>query len=122
MARLTFLVAEPPPYEGLSTRKLVLETAYYNVLTAYSAQEIGDVLQRFPNVDAVVFHTGLPNVDCESITRYFGIPLKRVPIIAVTSTDNEHVGGATKVISSHDPQLLLATIRSIFGESPTFTK
>ena len=37
--RLAFLVIEPEPHEALSTRKLVLETAKHNVITAHSACE-----------------------------------------------------------------------------------
>jgi len=32
--RPTFLMAEPEPEQALSTRKLVLETAKFNVITA----------------------------------------------------------------------------------------
>ncbi len=38
--RRCFLIAEPIPNEGISTRKLLLETAYYNVITAYSPEEL----------------------------------------------------------------------------------
>src|SRR4051812_48605380 len=39
MARPTLLVAEPEPEAALSVRKLVLETAKFNVLTAHSDEE-----------------------------------------------------------------------------------
>jgi hypothetical protein len=43
--------------EGLSTRKLVLETARHNVITAYTAEGGMELLHRFPNVDVIVVHT-----------------------------------------------------------------
>jgi hypothetical protein len=41
----TLLVAEPEPLEALSVRKLVLENAEFNVLTAHSRREVGTVNQ-----------------------------------------------------------------------------
>ena len=59
MVRPTFLIAEPRPTEGISARKLVLETALFNVITAYDGPGAMALLDKFPNVDAVVVHTGL---------------------------------------------------------------
>lgn len=54
MERPTILIAEEEPGAALSTRKLVLETAKFNVLTAHSTREAITVFQKFPNVSAVV--------------------------------------------------------------------
>jgi hypothetical protein len=51
--RLTFLIVENEPAQGLSTRKLLIETAKHNVLTAYTGGEGVRMLERFPNVDAL---------------------------------------------------------------------
>ena len=48
------MVAEPEPLQALSTRKLVLETGKFNVLTAHSTEEGIDLLRLFPNVDAII--------------------------------------------------------------------
>ena len=37
--RLSFLIIEAEPSDGLSTRKLLLESAKHNVITAYSGKE-----------------------------------------------------------------------------------
>jgi len=37
--RLSFLIIETEPSDGLSTRKLLLESAKHNVITAYSGKE-----------------------------------------------------------------------------------
>lgn len=47
------------PHRDLSTRKLLLESAKHNVLTAHSAKEGEEMFKRFPNVDAVVVDSGL---------------------------------------------------------------
>ena len=53
---LVLLMIEPEQPEALSARKLVVETAKHNVLTAYDTAVGMDLLRRFPNVDAVFVH------------------------------------------------------------------
>ena len=52
--RLSFLIVEAEPAQGLSTRKLLIESAKHNVITAYSAKEGQEMFERFPRVDGVV--------------------------------------------------------------------
>ena len=54
---LVILMIEEEQPEGLSARKLVVETVKHNVLTAYNAKEGFDLLKRFPNVDAILVHS-----------------------------------------------------------------
>lgn len=56
MARPTFLMAEPEPTQALSARKLVLEPAKFNVITAHWAKEALELCERFPEVDALIIH------------------------------------------------------------------
>ena len=58
MKSLVILMIEEEQPEGLSARKLVVETVKHNVLTAYNAEDGIDLLKRFPNVDAVLVHAG----------------------------------------------------------------
>ena len=44
MARATFIMAEPEPEQALSARKLVLETAKFNVITSHSVGETRKLL------------------------------------------------------------------------------
>jgi hypothetical protein len=55
---LVILMIEEEQPEGLSARKLVVETVKHNVLTAYNAKDGVDLLRRFPNVDAILVHSG----------------------------------------------------------------
>jgi CheY-like chemotaxis protein len=48
--------------DSISTRKLVLETAKYNVSTAYSGREAVETLKLFPNVSGIVMNEGLSAV------------------------------------------------------------
>ncbi len=57
--RLVVLMVEVEQPEGISARKLILETARHNVITAYSGNGAIKLLRRFPNVDVAVIHTEL---------------------------------------------------------------
>ncbi len=52
--RPCFLVVDREFAGSISSRKLVLETAKFNVITAYSFAEARVLLDRFPRVDAMV--------------------------------------------------------------------
>ena len=62
MPRATFLIVEVEPPEGISARKLVLETAKHNVITAYSAHEGLELFHRFPAIDPPSFRRAVEAV------------------------------------------------------------
>ena len=113
--RPTFLIAEPAPDEGLSSRKLVIETAYFNVLTAYSGPELLDTIDRFPNSDALVVHSGLPRLDLPAVVNKVREKMPNATIIALAQTSAFASNGVDAVISSHDPQELLNYVEERFG-------
>ncbi len=110
-------MAEPFPYEGISTRKLVLETAYYNVLTAYSREELFEAVQRFPNIDSVVIHSELqafvPDRDVPELRKAIGSKI----ILVLATSEHMRCRFADAVIPSHDPQELLKTIKQMLGQA-----
>jgi peroxiredoxin len=61
------MIVEPEPNEALSVRKLVVETAKFNVVTAYSTSEAKELLRLFPNVDATVIVA--ETKDCEQAVK-----------------------------------------------------
>ena len=65
--RLGFLIIESERTDGLSTRKLLLESAKHNVVTAYSGKEGVEMYKRFPNVDAVCIEAELPDLKSSAI-------------------------------------------------------
>jgi CheY-like chemotaxis protein len=115
LARPTFLVIEPQPLEGISTRKLVLETALYNVLTAYSGGEGIELLDKFPDVDAVVVHMAIPDLACLEVIGAIKKRQPRLHVLALSPGINQECQGADRVLSSHDPQILLRELREIAG-------
>jgi len=110
-------MAEVEPPEGLSARKLVLETGKFNVITAYSVQESLDTLSTFPKVHGVVLHASIcKHGECEKVLAQLR---KRNPnglIVALATSDSTHYKGADHTISSHEPQQLLNLLQSEFGD------
>lgn len=117
MPRPTLLVAEPEPQEALSTRKLVLETGKFNVITAHSTQEAIDVFNLFPRVSAAVV-VSCQHIDCEMVVQ--AIRSKngdgKVPIIALSPRIGFACNGADYLLTSHEPHALLELVRNLLGD------
>ena len=116
MKRPTILVAEPEHAEGLSTRKLVLETAKFNVLTAHSGEEAQHLLDVFPNVDAVVVHSSVPGLSCNKVVEYVRQKMPQMYVVFLATTDGARCKGVNSVLSSHAPHALLEDMREQFGD------
>lgn len=97
----------------ISTRKLVIETAMLNVITAYSAEEALETLVRFPNVDGIVLDSEVRGMSCrELIDRLRGIR-RNLPIVTVSPSGFDACGGEQYHCSSYDPQELLKQLSKI---------
>jgi hypothetical protein len=109
MKSLVILMIEEEQPEGLSARKLVVETVKHNVLTAYTGESGIDLLQRFPNIDMILVHAGLlstrPNLLGEIKTV---CPEK--PIILASPFASDSRPEANYVVDSHKPQMLVALL------------
>jgi CheY-like chemotaxis protein len=114
MPRPTLLVAEPEPGQALSTRKLLLETAKFNVLTAHSGPEALDLFNRFPKLDLVIL-VDSKRIDCEEIGRRVKTKSK-IPIVALSPLIGKSCRSADHNLSSHEPEALLELIRSLLGD------
>ena len=111
MPSIVILMIESEQPEGISSRKLVVETAKHNVITAYKPDSGLALLRRFPNVDAVLIHATV--LDFSLITQLREITAKPRIIIA-SPRPSDHFEGADFVISSHEPQQLLDLIAREF--------
>ena len=105
--RLVVLMVEVEQLEGISARKLVLETARHNVITAYSGSGAIKLLRRFPNVDVAVIHTQLEDSQFSRLVREIKKICPDLPIVALSPVPDRHVAGVDHTLSSYDPQLLL---------------
>jgi len=114
MARPTVMILEPEPNEALSVRKLVVETAKFNVVTAYCTGEAKELLRRFPNVDAVVVVAEI--TDCEQAVKAAKGSNPSMPVILLSANRNYRCDHAEYHISSHEPEELVELLRSLFGD------
>ncbi len=115
MQRPTLIVAEAEPREAISVRKLVLETAKFNVLTAHSTQEAIEIFHSFANVSAVVLADD-DCIDCDKIEESVRSMTDKVPIIYLSPRIGAKAECAEHTLSSHEPEALLALLRSMLGD------
>ena len=110
--RPCFLVVDPEFAGSISTRKLVLETAKFNVITAYSYPEAVALLELFPNVHGVVVSADRRGEAEAFLTlvrdRYPGI--KRV----LTGDTGSNEVLADRSVENFSPDKLLKTLREMF--------
>ena len=114
MPRAVFLVIEDENPEGLSTRKLVLETAKHNVLTAHSGAEGLEIFERHP-VDAVVIHSSITDVPCREVIKRVKQKRPDLKVIIVAPSATYKCSGADMVLPSHEPDKLLHALQHIVG-------
>ena len=106
---LVILMIEEEQPEGLSARKLVVETVKHNVITAYNCEDGIDLLRRFPAVDVVLVHAAQiakePNLiaDVKSLA-------PSAPIVLASPFAMHTVPGVDYVVDSHKPQALIALL------------
>lgn len=115
--RVIILMIEVEQPEGLSARKLVLETSKHNVITAYSGTSGIQLLKRFPDVDAVVVHVDVTNPEFEQVVREIREVRPTVPIIALSPIGAVGLKGVDYVIPSHEPQAILKVLADHFHAS-----
>ena len=96
--------------EGISARKLLLETARHNVITAYGGKVGLALLRRFPNVDLAVVHTELADASFDLTVQGLKAINPRLPIIGITPAVDRPWSGVDHIVSSHDPQALLTLL------------
>jgi DNA-binding response OmpR family regulator len=117
--RLCFLVIETEPAQGLSTRKLLIETAKHNVITAYSGKEGMQMFDRFPNIDAVVIDSQVRDMKCEEVSEYVKGKNPHIRVIALSPRDElpKNVCNSDRVVLAHDPAALLSLLEEL-GAAP----
>ncbi len=117
MRRPTFIVAEPEPDQALSSRKILLETFKFNVITAHSEPEMFDLLSAFPNVDALIIHDDTPGRVAREIIRAVKLTLPNLQVVALSPSGDEGGRLADHVVNSHKPEELLSLLQRLFGDA-----
>jgi response regulator RpfG family c-di-GMP phosphodiesterase len=111
--RPIFLVIDPPDPESLSTRKLVLESAMFNVLTANSIQEGKELIAHMPVHAMIVHERAFGKIAATEIIQVLRQIRPETPVIVLSPTPGP-LEGADHVLSSHDPIELVRTLRRMF--------
>jgi CheY-like chemotaxis protein len=117
MNRPCFLVIDREFPGSISTRKLVIETAKFNVLTAYSGKEALEVFNRFPAVSGIVLDGGLEDVSCGELARQMKSVQPQVPIIVIATPGFTGCPAADFQLESFDPAKLLEILRGLKPEA-----
>lgn len=117
MPRPCFLVVDEEFPGSISSRKLVIETAKYNVITAYSKEEAFETLRRFPNVDGVVMGTSDGPDFCRKMVEEYRAINSKVPLILTSSDAMDSDHGADHAVPSFSPAKLLEKLQSLSGHS-----
>src|SRR4051794_28692663 len=85
--RLSFLLVEKDR-DGLSPRKILLESAKHNVVTAYSLSEGLAMFRRFVNVDAIAIDARFGDEVCSEMVRQVKSTHPQLNIVAFMSTSD----------------------------------
>jgi DNA-binding response OmpR family regulator len=117
MFRPCFLVIDREFPGSISTRKLVIETAKFNVLTAYSGKEAIDLFKLFPAVSGVVLDGGLDDTPASVVAREIKAIQPTVPVIVIAAPGFTGCPQADYQLESFDPAKLLEILRGLKPEA-----
>ena len=113
MLRPCFLVVDREQFASISTRKLVIETAKFNVITAYSSAEAVEALSKFPGVDGAVVDAGMKDMPCGELVAQLK---QRKPELIVVTVGRYECSGADHHLESFEPADLLRLLKSFEPE------
>jgi CheY-like chemotaxis protein len=113
MIRPCFLVVDREFSANISTRKLIIETAKFNVITAYSGVEALESVARFPALDGIVLDAGLRDMPAEDVVRQLKASHPKIPIIVICAPGADECPEADHHLEFFDPARLLELLQSL---------
>jgi CheY-like chemotaxis protein len=113
MARPCFLVVDREFSANISTRKLVIETAKFNVITAYSGHEALETVKRFPAIDAVVLDTTIRDIEAPELIRQIKQLQSQLPVVLIRPSNREECPEADYNLEYFDPASLLELLQKL---------
>ncbi len=116
MVRPCFLVIDREYPGSISTRKLVIETAKLNVITAYSGGEALLMLERFPAVSGVVVDAGIEDMETNDLVRSLKSARPELPVIVIAAPGFNGSSDADYQLDSFLPAKLLELLRRLEPE------
>lgn len=117
MIRPCYLVLDREFPGNISTRKLVIETAKLNVITAYDPEEAIATLERFPHVDGVVFNAGSLGMSVERMIERLREIVPGIIVIVTAPTSPRRDTDKEFYIDSLDPKALLDCLEKLNREA-----
>jgi CheY-like chemotaxis protein len=115
IVRPCFIVIDPEHSGSISTRKLVIETAKLNVITAYSGAEALATLRKYPAVDGIVCNTQVHDIPVGEVIREARKINKKVPVVVIGPYDG-NIQQADNYVDSFDPKQLLKVLQTLQPE------
>jgi DNA-binding NtrC family response regulator len=116
MIRPCFLVIDREFPGSISTRKLVIETAKFNVLTAYSGVEAREMFERFPAINGAVLDAGIEDVPCNDLVHELKAKRPKLPVIVIGAPGCPECPEADFLLESFLPSKLLDILRGLMPE------
>jgi CheY-like chemotaxis protein len=113
MIRPCFLVVDREFSGNISTRKLIIETAKFNVITAYSGAEALQTVNRFPAIDGIVLDAGLRDMPADDVVSDIKHRHPKIPIVAICAPRGNDCPDADYHLEFFDPAKLLALLQSL---------
>ena len=113
MVRPCFLVVDREFPGSISTRKLVIETAKLNVLTAYSGTEALELLKRFPAVNGAVIDAGVGDMSTDDLVGGLKALQPKLPVIVISAPGFDDCAAADYHLESFQPSKLLEVLQRL---------
>lgn len=113
MVRPCFLVIDREYSGSISTRKLVIETAKFNVVTAYSASEAVETLDQFPRINGVVLDAGIRDMTCCDLVAKIKEQQPELPVVVISSPGTHDCPQADHLLESFEPAKLLSLLQKL---------
>ena len=113
MIRPCFLVIDHEYPDSISSRKLVLETAKYNVITAYSAAEGVEAFAQYPNVSGVVLNEAVTGMHCVELVQALRAIRADVLLVLTSSAGFVDCGEVNHHLDNFNPAALLELLRRL---------
>jgi DNA-binding response OmpR family regulator len=111
--RPCFLVVDREYPGNISARKLVIETAKFNVITAYSSEEALITLRRFPMVDGIVMDAPIGDEPCAELVRQIREIEPNVPIVVTSDRGYVDCGEVEYHLEKFEPRKLLDVLQTL---------
>jgi DNA-binding NtrC family response regulator len=114
MVRPCFLVIDREFPGSISSRKLVIETAKFNVITAYSAHESIETLEQYPAICGAVLDASIQDIPCGILIKKLKAIKPELRVIVIYGPADENCPGADYQVKSLDPRTLLESLQKLY--------